>query len=152
MGCPIAAPRPTGLAGHGAIRSHTSRSLLEAPLQPENYKQKFELLLHLEEIQLEVDIRRYDLQEVPMVQNRALLLLNVSGDCCGAEGRGAAPRTRCDASLQVPGVAENRPSVLRGDHLFASLSSERDSSPRVLYKGYVHGVELERVQLGFSPK
>lgn len=104
------------------------QSLLEAPLQPENYKQKFELLLHLEEIQLEVDIRRYDLQEVPMVQNRALLLLN------------------------VPGVAENRPSVLRGDHLFASLSSERDSSPRVLYKGYVHGVELERVQLGFSPK
>jgi len=101
MGCPIAAPRPTGLAGHGAIRSHTSRSLLEAPLQPENYKQKFELLLHLEEIQLEVDIRRYDLQEVPMVQNRALLLLNVSGDCCGAQGWGqlqgpdATPHCRC---------------------------------------------------------
>ncbi|OXB73648.1 UNVERIFIED_CONTAM: hypothetical protein H355_017070 [Colinus virginianus] len=104
------------------------QSLLEAPLQPENYKQKFDLLLHLEEIQLEVDIRRYDLQDVPMVQDRALLLLH------------------------VPGVAENRPSVLRGDHLFASLSSERDSSPRVLYKGYVHSVELEQVRLGFSPK
>ncbi|XP_072212162.1 helicase MOV-10 isoform X1 [Excalfactoria chinensis] len=104
------------------------QSLLEAPLQPENYKQKFELLLHLEEIQLEVDIRRYDLQEVPMVQNRGQLLLH------------------------VPGVAENRPSVLRGDHLFASLSSERDSSPRIMYKGYVHDVEMERVRLGFSPK
>lgn len=49
-------------------------------------------------------------------------------------------------------MAENRPSVLRGDHLFASLSSERDISPRILYKGYVHSVELEKVQLGFSPK
>ncbi|NXJ88725.1 SDE3 helicase, partial [Corythaixoides concolor] len=104
------------------------RSLLEAPLQPGNYQQKFQLLLHLEEIQMEVDIRRYDMQDVPMVQDRALLVLD------------------------VPGVAENRPSVLKGDHLFANLSSERDRSPLVRYKGYVHGVELEKVRLGFSSK
>uniref|UniRef100_A0A8C4TZI7 RNA helicase n=1 Tax=Falco tinnunculus TaxID=100819 RepID=A0A8C4TZI7_FALTI len=104
------------------------QSLLEAPLQAENYKQKFQLLLHLEEIQMEVDIRRYDMQDVPMVQDRTLLVLN------------------------VPGVAENRPSVLKGDHLFAHLSSERDCSPLVQYKGYVHSVELEKVRLGFSSK
>ncbi|NXQ88794.1 M10L1 helicase, partial [Nyctibius grandis] len=104
------------------------QSLLEAPLQPGNYQEKLQLLLHLEEIQLEVDIRRYDMQDVPMVQDRALLVLD------------------------VPGVAENRPSVLRGDHLFAHLSSERDLSPLVQYKGYVHGVELEKVRLGFSSK
>lgn len=104
------------------------RSLLEAPLQAENYEQKFHLLLHLEEIQMEVDIRRYDMQDVTMVQDRALLVLN------------------------VPGVAENRPSLLRGDHLFAHLSSERDHSPLVRYKGYVHSVELEKVRLGFSSK
>ncbi|NXX57126.1 SDE3 helicase, partial [Scopus umbretta] len=104
------------------------RSLLEAPLQAGNYQQKFQLLLHLEEIQMEVDIRRYDMQDVPMVQDRALLVLD------------------------VPGVAENRPSVLKGDHLFAHLSSERDHSPLVQYKGYVHGVELEKVRLGFSSK
>ncbi|NXT59199.1 SDE3 helicase, partial [Pluvianellus socialis] len=104
------------------------RSLLEAPLQPGNYHQKFKLLLHLEEIQMEVDIRRYDMQDVPMVQERGLLVLD------------------------VPGVAENRPSVLKGDHLFAHLSSERDHSPLVRYKGYVHGVELEKVRLGFSSK
>ncbi|XP_068774257.1 helicase MOV-10 [Struthio camelus] len=104
------------------------RSLLEAPLQPENYQEKFQLLLHLEEIQMEVDIRRYDMQDMPMVQDRALLVLD------------------------VPGVAENRPSVLRGDHLFASLSSERDRSPLVQYKGYVHAVEQEKVRLGFSSK
>ncbi|NXQ26217.1 SDE3 helicase, partial [Alaudala cheleensis] len=104
------------------------RSLLEAPLQPENYHQKFQLLLHLEEIQMEVDIRRYDMQDVTMVQERGLLVLH------------------------VPGVAENRPSLLRGDHLFAHLSSERDHSPLVRYKGYVHNVELDRVRLGFSSK
>ncbi|KAM9268311.1 LOW QUALITY PROTEIN: helicase MOV-10 [Morus bassanus] len=104
------------------------RSLLEAPLQAGNYGQKFQLLLHLEEIQMEVDIRRYDMQDVPMVQDRGLLVLD------------------------VPGVAENRPSVLKGDHLFAHLSSERDHSPLVQYKGYVYGVELEKVRLGFSSK
>ncbi|NXA96964.1 SDE3 helicase, partial [Melanocharis versteri] len=108
------------------------RSLLEAPLQAENYHQKFQLLLHLEEIQMEVDIRRYDMQDVTMVKDRALLVLDVR--------RG------------VPGVAENRPSLLRGDHLFAHLSSERDHSPLVQYKGYVHSVELEKVRLGFSSK
>lgn len=49
-------------------------------------------------------------------------------------------------------MAENRPSVLKGDHLFANLSSERYLSPLVQYKGYVHGVELEKVSLGFSSK
>ncbi|XP_054251935.1 helicase MOV-10 [Indicator indicator] len=104
------------------------QSLLEAPLQAKNYQQKFQLLLHLEEIQMEVDIHRYDMKDVPMVQDRGLLVLN------------------------VPGVAENRPSVLKGDHLFVHLSSERDHSPLVQYKGYVHGVELESVRLGFSTK
>ncbi|NWV07663.1 SDE3 helicase, partial [Ptilonorhynchus violaceus] len=120
-------PNASASSGWAAMRS-----LLEAPLQAENYYQKFQLLLHLEEIQMEVDIRRYDMQDVTMVQDRALLVLNV---CRG-----------------VPGVAENRPSLLRGDHLFAHLSSERDHSPLVQYKGYVHSVELEKVRLGFSSK
>ncbi|NWR45091.1 SDE3 helicase, partial [Regulus satrapa] len=104
------------------------RSLLEAPLQAENYHEKLQLLLHLEEIQMEVDIRRYDMQDVTMARDRALLV------------------------LQVPGVAESRPSLLAGDHLFVHLSSKRDRSPLVRYKGYVHSVELEKVSLGFSSK
>ncbi|XP_030321193.1 helicase MOV-10 [Calypte anna] len=104
------------------------QSLLEAPLQAENYHRKFQLLLHLEEIQMEVDIHRYDMQDVPMVQDRELLVLD------------------------VPGVAESRPSVLKGDHLLVNLSRERDHSPLTQYKGYVHSVELEKVRLGFSPK
>lgn len=52
----------------------------------------------------------------------------------------------------MPGVAENRPSVLKGDHLFVTMSDEPESPRKISYKGYVHGVELERVKLGFSQK
>lgn len=78
------------------------RSLLEAPLQAGNYRQKFQLLLHLEEIQMEVDIRRYDMQDVPMEQDRGLLVLHVRRRCWeGRRGRGA------------PGVPSVTPTVRR---------------------------------------
>ncbi|XP_015266550.1 PREDICTED: putative helicase MOV-10, partial [Gekko japonicus] len=107
------------------------RNDLKATLEFNNYSEKFKLLLHLEEIQMEVDIRRYDMENVCMEadrQNRNLLV------------------------LKVPGVAENRPSVLRGDHLFVTLADNREQSPVLRYQGYVHAVELEKVKLGFSPK
>nr|XP_013799018.1 PREDICTED: putative helicase MOV-10 [Apteryx mantelli mantelli] len=64
-------------AGHDNLPAPwPRRSLLAAPLQPENYQEKFQLLLHLEEIQMEVDIRRYDMQDVTMVQDRELLVLD----------------------------------------------------------------------------
>uniref|UniRef100_H3BES1 RNA helicase n=1 Tax=Latimeria chalumnae TaxID=7897 RepID=H3BES1_LATCH len=107
------------------------RSLLFNDLCFENYSERFQLLLHLEETQMEVDIKKYDLQDVVMEQNARNKRLLV---------------------LQVPGVAENRPSVLRGDYLLVSLSEDRGKPHLVQYKGYVHSVELDRVQLGFSPK
>ncbi|XP_029428141.1 helicase MOV-10 [Rhinatrema bivittatum] len=114
-----------------ALKDEAARvkSLLFSLLQFKNYNSRFQLLLHLEEIQMEVDIRRYDQTDMPMVRdqrNRRLLV------------------------LEVPGVAENRPSVLRGDHLFVTLAEERGGQNLVHYKGYVHAVELEKVKLGFS--
>lgn len=47
-------------------------------------------------------------------------------------------------------MTESRPSVLRGDHLFALLSSETHQEDPVTYKGFVHKVELDRVKLSFS--
>uniref|UniRef100_A0A8C1G4C2 RNA helicase n=1 Tax=Cyprinus carpio TaxID=7962 RepID=A0A8C1G4C2_CYPCA len=91
---------------------------------------RFHLLLHLEEIQMEVDIKKYDLYGKTMTldkSNKKLLI------------------------LKVPGVAENRPSVLRGDKLNVCLSEDR-SQPITVYEGYVHSVELDRVKLGFSKK
>ncbi|XP_068125834.1 helicase MOV-10 isoform X2 [Hyperolius riggenbachi] len=105
------------------------RKLLSSALDFSNYNEKFHMLLHLEEIQMEIDIRRYDQKNQKMQfdsKDKRLLVLD------------------------VPGVAENRPSVLRGDHLFVSFSEEPDTPNKARYKGYVHGVELEKVRLGFS--
>lgn len=80
---------------------------------------------------MEIDIRKYDRQDQKMEVD---------------------PNNKRLLTLKVPGVAENRPSVLKGDHLFATFSDERGKPRIISYKGYVHGVELERVKLGFSQK
>uniref|UniRef100_A0AAQ5Y6T4 RNA helicase n=1 Tax=Amphiprion ocellaris TaxID=80972 RepID=A0AAQ5Y6T4_AMPOC len=113
---------------HNVSVHSVSRSLLNCPLKMNNYSHRFHLLLHLEEIQMEVDIRKYDLHNQPMTldqSNRKLL------------------------TLRVPGVAENRPSVLRGDCLRVSKSGDTEQ-PITVYTGYVHRVELDSVKLGFS--
>uniref|UniRef100_A0A665TPU4 RNA helicase n=1 Tax=Echeneis naucrates TaxID=173247 RepID=A0A665TPU4_ECHNA len=110
--------------------SPNAKNLLSCSLKMKNYSHRFHLLLHLEEIQMEVDIRKYDLHNQTMApdqSNRKLL------------------------TLRVPGVAENRPSVLRGDCLRVS-KSEDTVQPITVYNGYVHKVELDRVKLGFSKK
>ncbi|KAM4872954.1 helicase MOV-10 isoform 1-T2 [Thomomys bottae] len=117
------------------------KAQLETALKWRNYEMKLRLLLHLEELQMEHDIRHYDLESVPMTwdpmdQNPKLLTLE---------------KLACVHTLQVPGVAESRPSVLRGDHLFALLSSETHQEDSVTYKGFVHKVELDRVKLSFAP-
>ncbi|ROL44890.1 putative RNA helicase SDE3 [Anabarilius grahami] len=106
-------------------------------LRPENrvveegiYTERFHLLLYLEEIQMEVDIKKYDLHGKTMTLDKANKWLLV---------------------LNVPGVAENRPSVLLGDKLNVCVSKDRNQ-PVTVYEGYVHCVELERVKLGFSNK
>ncbi|XP_054421036.1 helicase MOV-10 [Pteronotus mesoamericanus] len=106
------------------------KAQLETALKHTNYEMKFRLLLHLEELQMEHDIRHYDLESVPMTLDPVAL----------------SPKL---LTLEVPGVAESRPSVLRGDHLFALLSSEAHQNDAVTYKGFVHRVELERVKLSF---
>ncbi|KAL2103239.1 hypothetical protein ACEWY4_000107 [Coilia grayii] len=107
------------------------KALLESPLSFGNYCERFQLLLQLEETQMQVDIRAYDMKDARMTrdtQNKKLLV------------------------LKVPGVAENRPSVLRGDHLLAIKSKERHLQVVTKHKGYVHRVECEQVKLGFGQK
>ncbi|KAM6925346.1 putative helicase mov-10-B.1 [Xenentodon cancila] len=110
--------------------SDQRRTVLESPLRWEIYTEKFHLLLYLEELQMEVDIRRYNIpngeKEYAVLKrdqhNKKLLL------------------------LEVPGVSENRPSVLRGDALLVYPHGE----PDVKYCGYVHSVQLDTVRLGFA--
>uniref|UniRef100_A0A3Q3WG00 RNA helicase n=1 Tax=Mola mola TaxID=94237 RepID=A0A3Q3WG00_MOLML len=105
-------------------------ALLEQPLSWENYAAKFQLLLHLEEQQMEVDMKRYNIpnnerKDAIMTRDRVNQKLLV---------------------LEVPGVSENRPSVLRGDSLLV-YPAEKE---KVKYRGYVHSVQLDSVKLGFS--
>ncbi|XP_051965391.1 putative helicase mov-10-B.1 isoform X2 [Xyrauchen texanus] len=107
------------------------RSLLESDLDIRNYTKRFDLLLYLEEDQMLLDIKRYNKKDVSMVrdhENKRLL------------------------ALEVPGVSENRPSLLRGDHLLLTKSKEVYLSTVTKYKGYVHRVEQDQVKLGFSNK
>uniref|UniRef100_UPI0037E9C988 putative helicase mov-10-B.2 isoform X2 n=1 Tax=Semicossyphus pulcher TaxID=241346 RepID=UPI0037E9C988 len=110
--------------------SDRRKDVLESPLCWENYCEKFQLLLYLEEQQMEVDIKRYNIpnndREHAVMEkdhfNKRLLV------------------------LKVPGVSENRPSVLRGDSLLVYPDGEK----KVKYRGYVHSVLLDSVKLGFS--
>uniref|UniRef100_A0AAX7UR01 RNA helicase n=1 Tax=Astatotilapia calliptera TaxID=8154 RepID=A0AAX7UR01_ASTCA len=109
---------------------NAKRAILESPLNWENYTERFQVLLYLEELQMEVDIKRYNIPNTD---------------------RGHATMTKDKTNkkllvLEVPGVAENRPSVLRGDKLLVYPVGE----PGVKYCGYVHSVHLDSVKLGFS--
>uniref|UniRef100_A0A667YAV5 RNA helicase n=1 Tax=Myripristis murdjan TaxID=586833 RepID=A0A667YAV5_9TELE len=104
--------------------------LLESPLSMENYSEKFQLLLYLEELQMDVDIKRYNIPNsekdyASMFKDHVNKKLLV---------------------LELPGVSENRPSVLRGDKLLVKPKGEEG----VKYLGYVHAVQLDLVKLGFS--
>ncbi|CAH1266453.1 MOV10 [Branchiostoma lanceolatum] len=112
---------PEGLSTELSIQFKTYRDL-----PSEAYGIRFGKILHIEEIQMEVDIRTYDLRNAVM-------------------GRDTNPRL---LTLQVPGLAENRPSVLKCDHLFA-YEHHRGLVGTTRYKGYVHHVELNEVKLGF---
>ncbi|XP_056292650.1 putative helicase mov-10-B.1 [Pseudoliparis swirei] len=106
------------------------KGLLNSSLAMKTYAQRLHLLLHLEEIQTEVDIRKYDLRNQVFT------------------------RDQCNKKLltfRAPGVAENRPSVLRGDCIRVSNSAEK-VEPITVYIGYVHRVELDSVTLGFSKR
>ncbi|KAI9548916.1 hypothetical protein NQZ68_003450 [Dissostichus eleginoides] len=112
-----------------STKQHLSsvKGLLDAPLKMKSYAHRFHLLLHLEEVQMERDIQNYDLHNQTMTPdqlNKKLL------------------------TLRVPGVAENRPSVLRGDCLKVTKCGNDDT----MYNGYVHRVELDSVKLGFNKR
>lgn len=113
---------PTVIAQHDR---RGIREQLEKPLTFDSYKDRFRLLLQLEEIQMKKDIRHYDLKEVEMEEDRT---------------------DRRFLILEVPGLAENRPSVLRGDRIYAYEHGLRQHR----YEGIVHKVQLLNVKLGFD--
>lgn len=112
MGATSPSPAPSTLCPLSEVSpAHSDvpaahRSLLEAPLRAGNYEKKFQLLLHLEEIQMEVDIRSYDMKDVTMKQDRTLLVLDV----CSRSwwGRREPGLPGCPASHQLLGTGARR--------------------------------------------
>ncbi|XP_078596430.1 RNA helicase Mov10l1-like [Branchiostoma floridae x Branchiostoma japonicum] len=93
------------------------------PLTMTDYARYWSCLLHLEELQMEIDIHEFD-------------MINESLQPCGEY-----------LSLTVPGLAEGRPSVLIGDKVVLTSPGAGDCSPS--YEGYVHEVLREEVLLKF---
>ena len=95
---------------------------LAVPLSADNHAARFRELLLCEEIQQEQDIRLYDIEHALMRAQGGVTLL-----------------------LDVPGLAEARPSVLRGDKVVV-----RGADGGRSYEGVVHAVEQETLQLRFD--
>ena len=57
-------------------------------------------------------------------------------------------------TLEVPGLAENRPSLVRGDHLFVQKLAANGTveNKNIKYEGFVHKVGLNKVFLRFSAR
>lgn len=87
-------PDPSSSCPPPTPHTVTARAQLETSLKCRNYERKFQLLLHLEELQMEHDIRHYDLESVPMnldsiSQNPKLLMLEVGAWIGGGDGGSA---------------------------------------------------------------
>ncbi|XP_075552046.1 putative helicase MOV-10 isoform X1 [Dermacentor variabilis] len=94
---------------------------LDDPISEDTYWGRFSTLLYLEEIQMQTDIRKYDM--------------------LGAQLNPCATQTDMYV-LEVPGLVEGRPSVLKGDNIFVRISSEQcEPSSQVMevleYEGFV---------------
>ncbi|CAM0871385.1 unnamed protein product [Alopecurus aequalis] len=108
------------------------RELIECKQRPDvlseelsmmNYAKFFSTLLVMEEINLEEEMRSYDMERVSMRRRGNDLL-----------------------SLEVPGLAEKRPSLVHGDFIVARNVGSDDRP----YQGFIHRVEADEIFLRFD--
>ena len=118
------------------LRHEMNRGILQAALEntfhgdidETNHRERFAKLLHVEELQMQVDIQKYSIESAKLIPKDGYL------------------------TVAVPGLAENRPSLVRGDRLFVrKLSADGGTVERKEYEGFVHQIGLNEVYLKFSP-
>lgn len=96
---------------------------LSQPLHISNYAKKLSTLLYAEEVHMEKEMREFDLFQVIL-------------------------RRSCDfLTLEVPGLAEGRPSLLLGDRVIVKYAGQR-SSPK--YEGFIHEIRAAEILLKFN--
>lgn len=108
-----------------ALEKHCQRMHSQGEPDIQHYFDFYMRCLWSEEIQLQLNIQEFNMEDIDL-QNTA--------------GGGGCLR------LFVPGLAEKRPCVMKGDHLFASRSKDANSHR---YQGFVHAVERDSVLLRF---
>nr|KAF6496487.1 Mov10 like RISC complex RNA helicase 1 [Rousettus aegyptiacus] len=104
----------------------TFQPLLAELLNMSNYKEKFSTLLWLEEIHAEIELKEYNMSGVTLKRNGGLLV------------------------LEVPGLAESRPSLYAGDKLI--LKTQEYNGHAIEYIGYVTEIHEEDVTLKLNPE
>lgn len=90
--------------------------------------EKFSTLLHVEELQMCFDIQKYQMEKATLERESSYM------------------------TLRVPGLSENRPSLVRGDRLFIRKLTVNGFPENRRYEGFVHRVGLDKVSLKFSAK
>ena len=98
---------------------------LDKQMTATNCQERLTYLLQAEEEQLKKDITAFDLQGVPMKEAHGQLL-----------------------ELAVPGLSENRPSVLKGDKIIVKKSTTHNE----FYEGIVHDTREKSILVGFNSK
>uniref|UniRef100_A0A8C9A6V4 RNA helicase n=1 Tax=Prolemur simus TaxID=1328070 RepID=A0A8C9A6V4_PROSS len=104
----------------------TFQPLLAELLNMSNYKEKFSTLLWLEEIHAEIELKEYSMSGVTLKRNGDLLV------------------------LEVPGLAESRPSLYAGDKLI--LKTQEYNGHVIEYIAYVIEIHEEDVTLKLNPE
>lgn len=103
---------------------HEAYPVLRLPLTSTNYEQKLTTLVQLEEVEFDVNLKNYDMDNVTMSRKREFLI------------------------LVVPGLAEGRPSILVGDTVIV-----RTLGPgNVRYEGVIWVVEKDDIFLKFDER
>ncbi|KDN51589.1 hypothetical protein RSAG8_00134, partial [Rhizoctonia solani AG-8 WAC10335] len=91
-----------------------------------SYSRFWESLLHVEEHQAEIDLERYDQENIELSRHNSYFY------------------------LKVPGLAEKRPSVLVGDSIKVRPHNPSATNNTTWYIGYVHIVRKDEVGLRFA--
>ncbi|KAJ1548020.1 hypothetical protein HK096_007020 [Nowakowskiella sp. JEL0078] len=94
-------------------------------LNEKSFSKVFQNLLFMEESQMNIDIRNYDLCRVK---------INLTHSN--------------NFSIKVPGLAEKRPSILFGDRIFIKPS---DTKSKTEWEGFVHSIQELRILVKFNP-
>ncbi|KAK8763511.1 hypothetical protein V5799_033883 [Amblyomma americanum] len=106
---------------------------LDDPISESTYWGRFSTLLFLEEVQMRIDIRKYDMVGVPLTP---------------------CPTQTDWYVLEVPGLVEMRPSVLKGDKIFVrhSCESPEENLEVLEYEGFVCETRKGSVLISFCKR